>query len=58
MLRQVVVSKGVPLALYLDRHGIFVKTRKQEPSLEEQLSGRPQLTQMGRLLGELEVEWS
>ena len=56
VLRQVVVSKGVPLALYSDRHGIFVKTSKQEPSLEEQLSGRRQLTQMGRLLGELQVE--
>ena len=56
MLRQVVVTKGVPLALYSDRHGIFVKTSKQEPSLEEQLSGRRQLTQMGRLLGELQVE--
>jgi hypothetical protein len=33
-----------------------VKTSKQEPSLEEQLSGRRQLTQMGRLLGELQVE--
>jgi transposase len=56
VLRQVVVTKGVPLALYADRHGIFVKTRKQEPSLEEQLSGQRQLTQMGRLLGELQVE--
>ena len=56
VLRQVVVSKGVPLALYSDRHGIFVKTSKQEPSLEEQLSGQRQLTQMGRLLEELQVE--
>jgi transposase len=56
VLRQVLVSKGVPMALYSDRHGIFVKTKKGEPSLEEQLSGRRQLTQMGRLLGELQVE--
>ncbi|HVC39713.1 MAG TPA: ISNCY family transposase [Candidatus Dormibacteraeota bacterium] len=55
-LPQVVVTKGVPLALYSDRHGIFVTASKQEPSLEEQLSGRRQLTQMGRLLGELQVE--
>jgi transposase len=39
MLRQVVVSKGVPLALYSDRHGIFVKTRSQEDS-----HGRSQLS--------------
>jgi len=52
----VLLSKGVPLALYSDRHGILVKTTKQEPSLEEQLSGRRQLTQMGRLLDELQVE--
>ena len=56
MLRQVVVSKRVPLAMYSDRHGIFVKTRKQEPSLEEQLAGRRDPTQMGRLLDELEGE--
>ena len=56
MLRQVVVGKGVPLAMYSDRHGIFVKTRKQEPSLEEQLAGRRHPTQMVRLLDELEVE--
>jgi len=46
----------VPLALYSDRQGIFVKTSKQEPSLAEQLNGRRQLTQVGRLLGELQVE--
>jgi len=56
VLRQVMLSKGVPLALYSDRHGIFVKTSQPEPSLEEQLSGRRQLTQMGRLLKELQVE--
>jgi len=56
VLRQVVLSWGMPLALYSDRHGIFVKTSKQEPSLEEHLSGRRQLTQMGRLLAELQVE--
>ncbi|MGC1405633.1 MAG: ISNCY family transposase [Candidatus Dormiibacterota bacterium] len=56
VLRQVVVTKGLPLALYSDRHGIFVKTSKQEPSLEEQLQGRRPLTQVGRLLAELEVE--
>lgn len=56
MLRQVVATKGVPLAMYSDRHGIFVKTYKQEPSLDEQLAGRRQPTQMARLLEELEVE--
>jgi len=56
VLRQAVQERGVPLALYSDRHGIFVKTKKGEPSLEEQLTGRRQLTQMGRLLAELQVE--
>jgi transposase len=56
VLRQAVQERGVPLALYSDRHGIFVKTKKGEPSLEEQLTGRRQLTQMGRLLEELQVE--
>src|SRR6185437_4667593 len=28
-LREVVSTKGVPLTLYVDRHGIFVKTTKR-----------------------------
>jgi hypothetical protein len=42
--------------LYSDRHRIFVKSKKVEPTLEEQLSGRRRLTQMGRLLGS--CRWS
>jgi hypothetical protein len=56
VMRQVAVSRGVPLAVYSDRHRIFVKSKTAEPTREEQRSGRRRLTQMGRLLEELQVE--
>jgi transposase len=56
VLRETVRRKGVPLALYSDRHGIFFKTRDKELSLEEQFDGRRQPTQFGRLLEELGVQ--
>jgi len=55
-VRTVVVAQGVPLALDAHRHEIFVTIRKSESRLEEQLAGRRPLTQMGRLLEELQVE--
>ncbi len=39
MLREVISSKGVTLALYSDRHGIFQRSIREAESLEEQLSG-------------------
>jgi len=56
LLRQTVRRKGVPLAVYSDRHGIFFKTRDRELSLEEQFDGRRQPTQFGRLLEELGIQ--
>lgn len=56
MLRETVRRKGVPLALYSDRHGIFFKTKDKELSLEEQFDGRRQPTQFGRLLEELGIQ--
>ncbi len=55
LLRHVVLTKGCPLALYRDRHGIFEPLSKQPLSLEEQLAGRREPTQFGRLLEELEI---
>ena len=55
LLRQIVLTKGCPLALYRDRHGIFEPLSKQPLSLEEQLAGRREPTQFGRLLEELEI---
>jgi hypothetical protein len=56
LLRETVRRKGVPLAVYSDRHGIFFKTRDRELSLEEQFDGRRQPTQFGRLLEELGIQ--
>lgn len=55
VLRRTIARHGVPLAIYSDRHGIFFKTKDKELSLEEQLLGRPQPTQFGRLLEELHI---
>jgi hypothetical protein len=56
-LREVVSTKGVPLTLYVDRHGIFVKTTKRSHrSLEEQLTGKTvSTTQFGRVLQDLGI---
>jgi hypothetical protein len=56
LLREIIQNKGVPLALYSDRHSIFSVNPKQRESLEEQLAGERQLTQVGRALKELGVQ--
>jgi hypothetical protein len=52
-----VQQHGRPLALYHDRHGIFAQTSKaaEAETVEEQLAGKPDPTQFGRLLEELEI---
>ena len=55
LLRQIVASHGIPLALYHDRHGIFERSPKESESLEEQLAGERKPTQFGRLLNELGI---
>lgn len=54
-LRQVVLEEGIPLALYVDRHGIFQRRPTQPLSLEEELAGGPLPTQFGRVLDELGI---
>jgi len=57
LLRQIVEKKGLPLALYHDRHGIFERSALEQPqTLEEQLRGQEPTTQFGRLLKELGIE--
>lgn len=56
MLQGIVLKKGIPLALYHDRHTIFEVTESVSPSVEEQLSGKEPQTQFGRLLEELGIE--
>jgi len=55
MLKDITLKRGIPLALYHDRHSIFEVARDKEASLEEQLAGRKPLTQIGRLLSELGI---
>ncbi|MGB2800472.1 MAG: ISNCY family transposase [Dehalococcoidia bacterium] len=55
LLRQIVDSHGIPIALYHDRHGIFERSKTERESLEEQLEGRRKPTQFGRLMEELGI---
>ncbi len=57
MVQQLLERHGRPLALYHDRHGIFKQTSKatEADTLEEQLAGKQDPTQFGRLLEELEI---
>lgn len=57
LLWQLVKRHGYPLALYHDRHGIFRQTTRasEKDSLQEQLAGKQEPTQFGRLLAELEI---
>ncbi len=55
LLRQVVGQKGIPAAVYRDRHGNFQPAVAARRSLEEELAGAPFPTQFGRLLAELGI---
>ncbi|MBA2488656.1 MAG: ISNCY family transposase [Chloroflexi bacterium] len=57
MLAQTVRRVGLPLALYTDRHGIFVNGHGRPPTLAEQLTGQRSLTQVGRALDQVGVRW-
>ena len=57
LLREVVRRRGVPLALYSDRHTIFQSEAKEPLTLEEQLAGKPLPTQVRRVLDELDITW-
>jgi len=54
-LRSLVSRHGVPLSLYRDRHGSFQRNDKNW-TLEEELAGRQEPTQLGRVLEELGIE--
>ncbi len=55
-LAQVLAERGVPLAVYSDRHGIFQVDRGVRESREEELAGVREPTQLGRAFAELGVE--
>jgi transposase len=56
LLRQVVERRGIPAAVYRDRHLIFEVSKRVRSTLEEDFAGTPFPTQFGRLLAELGVE--
>jgi transposase len=55
MLKEIVLSKGIPGAIYHDRHSIFEVSPDKSLSLEEQLEAKRPLTQFGRLMEELGI---
>lgn len=55
VLRDIVKVKGVPLSAYMDRHGAL-KRNDTKWSLEEQLAGRRQPTQVKRALDDLGIQ--
>ena len=56
LLREVVRTRGVPLAWYSDRHGIFASANDKEPwTLAEELAGRREPTQVARALESLGI---
>jgi Helix-turn-helix domain len=57
MLTATARRHGLPLALYTDRHGVFIKDPSRPPTLAEQLTGRQSLTQVGRALDTVGVRW-
>jgi hypothetical protein len=55
LLRQVITTTGCPVAIYHDRHGIFLRAKTARQELEGQLCGMRDLTQVGRALDELGI---
>ena len=55
LLREVIRRQGIPLSVYTDCHSIFAVTRKSW-TLEEELAGRQQSTQVARALEELGIQ--
>jgi transposase len=56
LLRQIVQARGIPAAVYRDRHGIFEVSKRVRSTLEEDFARARFPTQVGRLLAELGVE--
>ena len=54
LLAEITKRQGVPASVYVDRHSIFVTTRKSW-ALEEELQGHRQPTQVGRALQQLGI---
>ena len=57
VFRRTIATYGRPLAIYSDRHGIFIKDPNRPPTLAEQLAGKRSFTQVGRALDEAAIGW-
>jgi transposase len=55
LMQAIVGRRGTPLAVYHDGHSIFEVTREEPETIQDQLTGRPMLTQFGRLMQELDI---
>lgn len=56
LFRQVVTTRGIPAAVYHDRHGIFQLSTHQRSTIEEDFARERFPTQVSRLLAELGIE--
>jgi hypothetical protein len=54
-LRQMLLENGIPLAIYMDRHGIF-RRNDEHWTLQEELLGEQTPTQVGQALRALGIE--
>jgi transposase len=54
-LKQMLLEKGIPLAIYMDRHGIF-RRNDDHWTVQEQLLGEQTPTQVGQALRALGIE--
>lgn len=57
VLAQPAAAHGLPLAIYTDQHGIFIKEPHRPPSLAEQLEGKRGTTQVRRALDDAGIGW-
>lgn len=55
ILRDILRTKGIPVAIYHDGHGIFRRSERDRWSLDEELAGERLPTQVGRALAELGI---
>jgi transposase len=54
-LPHMVHTHGIPVALYVDRHGIFQRSAREPWTRDEELAGTRLPTQFGRVLAELGI---
>jgi len=56
VLLDILTTKGVPLAVYRDRHGIFQRSTQEPWTLQEELAGQRFPTQVERCFQELGIQ--